>query len=853
MGAPGESELTPQERERYLKKIRQWREMGFETQGLEELLESDFEAFRARRVEILKEQVNGGGVVVEPMDRDIDRKPGTTVDPAVFGIVSPEPQREFRSISTGSRSRPATVSDEPSMVLVGVPSSDDDAGTIVVGRKARPSKKKGPKRPKAEKVGSVTIAPADDDPGSGLDDEYDDDVLTVEEIEEIEDNVDGLYEDEDIGHPSPRPGGAARNGVSVFWVMVIVCMLLGAAAGVYYLMPTDPPQEEEQAISISVSAQTPQAGEKITMEAQHSNGDTVTYSWKLHQDFRFISGTAGSDVISGYFTRPGSYNVLLRGQWPDGSVHDSSATIDVVGLGVSVPERNVPSSYMFRSLGFVDITNPAGIATFTHPEERLNWSIRLDHLHVDYSSSPTDPVRRTLSETDDHYTGLCQVVPCYSDRTDYSMSLMGYARGTLVHKVTGTKHDINATITGSIEYSGESFIDTLHNMVVQTHSTSKGEVKITLNPNLVPDIDIPVDEEYWSFPDPAGGSMNLDIGSLTPDGAFRLGDEGLANVSKTLYSWRATDGYDYVYGKPALNVSFNLKRTDVGDPDSFDMNMYLANGMPEPVRTTVSTRFHDESNRVSMYHFSEMTNDDPGSNPISSLKPTESYTIFSDIRNPGLLDTDDMGISGEFDGDWEILPVSGSLPSVTADLPPDSALATLSTDAAWQTYLQSHSAAYCINGSFDGTSWDLWMAQSGDDQGFHAVVEGDSVTVSETVTVQPPIYSRWQLAESQLTFSGSEAVLARAEKEMDDDRVSELLGSLLDDGIVDTSVAALGIDVDIYFPNPNIAATEPLQYAPYCYVVVSHDGSLQVGVNGESGMVMFMLDHQGGDVPGLSI
>ena len=49
---------TEAEKERFLKKIQEWRELGFEVDELEDLSENDFNEFLRRRHQMLKEQVN---------------------------------------------------------------------------------------------------------------------------------------------------------------------------------------------------------------------------------------------------------------------------------------------------------------------------------------------------------------------------------------------------------------------------------------------------------------------------------------------------------------------------------------------------------------------------------------------------------------------------------------------------------------------------------------------------------------------------------------------------------------------------------------------------------------------------
>ena len=86
--------------EREMAKIKRWKELGFDVSGLEGLLNSDFEAYRTRRVAMLKEQTGAP----EPPKKVKKFRPVSLDD------LAEVPHKKFMKVEEGGRIIPP---DEP--------------------------------------------------------------------------------------------------------------------------------------------------------------------------------------------------------------------------------------------------------------------------------------------------------------------------------------------------------------------------------------------------------------------------------------------------------------------------------------------------------------------------------------------------------------------------------------------------------------------------------------------------------------------------------------------------------------------------------------------------------------------
>ena len=105
VGGPSEAEKA-----RFLKKIQEWKELGFETDDLEDLLENDFNQFLRRRHQILKAQLPKKiGVPKEsPVEPDTEGE--------VFPVAEEPPQDMEPPVAELD-----TISADEDLLLVGEP------------------------------------------------------------------------------------------------------------------------------------------------------------------------------------------------------------------------------------------------------------------------------------------------------------------------------------------------------------------------------------------------------------------------------------------------------------------------------------------------------------------------------------------------------------------------------------------------------------------------------------------------------------------------------------------------------------------------------------------------------------
>ena len=129
MGADNAGAPSLAEKERFLKKIQEWRALGFETDDLEELLESDFDEFLRRRHQILKAQLpderpSAPEPVEEPAPLDTEPEIESIQDEPVKDLEEP-PSEDL--LLVGEPLSPAPEPEE----------EPTEEGLIVVGKPKR--------------------------------------------------------------------------------------------------------------------------------------------------------------------------------------------------------------------------------------------------------------------------------------------------------------------------------------------------------------------------------------------------------------------------------------------------------------------------------------------------------------------------------------------------------------------------------------------------------------------------------------------------------------------------------------------------------------------------------------------
>jgi hypothetical protein len=363
MDSSGSAGPTAEEKQRFLKKIGEWRQLGFKTDELEYLLDHDFNAFLKKRHELLKFQVEH--------DKDLESallaagaESELTVDrERPYEQEHDQYQDEFLDEHEPEFDQEPEIAEESEedLLLIGepLPPEDEDElepeeeSVIFVGKYQRAPKSKvhktreselakrerllrqeerdleevseqekeidkepepeqRSKRIRSRKGGRRQVYDEEpEDDYEELDEDYEDEYEDEEE-EEYEEEYE--YQEEEAepkrrphrprrpvsGEDEPR-GSAAGKIVAAIIIIIIVLASFYFFGDFSFPMGSESPDKVSAVFEIEPNLAEYEPGNLITLDATGSSGDELKYNWVLDSDFKVYDGSLKSKKLNGYF------------------------------------------------------------------------------------------------------------------------------------------------------------------------------------------------------------------------------------------------------------------------------------------------------------------------------------------------------------------------------------------------------------------------------------------------------------------------------------------------------------------------------------------------------------------------
>ena len=339
------------------------------------------------------------------------------------------------------------------------------------------------------------------------------------------------------------------------------------------------------------------------------------------------------------------------------------------------------------------------------------------------------------------------------------------------------------------------------------------------------------------------------VEDLSPDRTFKVGDSQLEILGEVAYHWEVVNATN-VNGYPALTIDVEI---DVDDEtiepytiSEFDMQLYITNGIPFPIKTHVYGVVEDGEGTTIEVLYDSVIQDD-GFEEGTTLIPfgtcpgdgTEEHYPFRD---------DDFEFVNWTLSDY--FPKKGSGEWSFDNFTPQEAFNYAATSStAFQNYLLTNPDAYVINGYYNETQanplWNLTFGELGDTEGYYVVVEdtgsGFSFVDQDTLTL-PELMNTTADLNPVLSFSASEAVF-KDDQVVNDDAFDALGDLALYDGY------NYGVRANVIYPSISITVSLALERTEYAYYLEKEDGSLLAGVDAMNGQLMYVWDHEGDDIP----
>jgi hypothetical protein len=305
-----------------------------------------------------------------------------------------------------------------------------------------------------------------------------------------------------------------------------------------------------------------------------------------------------------------------------------------------------------------------------------------------------------------------------------------------------------------------------------------------------------------------------------------------------------------VNGHPALTIDVEI---DVDDEtiepytiSEFDMQLYITNGIPFPIKTHVYAVVEDGEGVTIEVLYDSVIQDD-GYEEGTTFIPfgtcpgdgTEQHYPYWDADFEFINWSASDYFPKKGSGDW-------SFDSFT---PQDAFNYAATSSTEFQNYLSTNPNAYVINGYYNETGentnpkWNLTFGELGDTEGYYFVIEdtGSLSFLDQDSLTLPEMMNTTEQLDPVLSFSASEAVF----KDDQDINTGAFPG-----GEIDFNQGYnYGVRANVVYPSISITVSLSLERTEYAYYLEDEDGSLLAGVDAMNGQLMYVWEHEGDVVP----
>ncbi len=873
--ATGGPQPTGAEKERFLKKIAEWRELGFKTDDLEDLLENDFDEFLRRRHLILKQQIPEPKP--EPkaptLEEDISRKP-----PAVV----PEAEKPEDTEPKGDE-----------LLLLGEPLAPDteaelepeEEGVIIVG-KLKPPRKSKIHRTREEEVEEETPVEITFEAEEEEELEEEEEELEGEEEEELEEEEEGEEEIEPRkvrGKTKAPPGKREPEGGTVGGRIAAAAVIIILFLAVYYFGIVNPLDisgigggggggEEDGAVTadfVFSSADGYYVGTIITLDASNSTGKNLKYSWTFDNSFQLEEGTSKSKIIKGYFTS--TENIVVKKSITlrvSNNNNEDSITkeISLSPRSFKIEEERLNDNGEFKVTGSLDINNPDGITKM----ESDDGEVTIHNINLKFRTRTSLPMTMELNSVDNEKDGFQQSHSVYERTIGQNLVLSGTVSGEA--KISSPqngpalpKFPFSADLNGNMVSTDKSYTDFKTHNVIYAQVTNKVQINVPIKiPNYEFDeINITSDDVIESYPDLRKNPMKFRVEDLSDD-ELQVGYFNVLPVGSIVYYWRA-EKVEYVYERPVIKVNIsvdNYTKTKYGLQKFFSA-FWIAEEISQPVKAHLYSVQQQDGNTITLNYISEMTDFNSGLMKISSQTCDKSNLpnhFYS--RRPGH--------TYEPSSNWSYLPPTGESkkdpPGSSFDgFTHEQALALANNYQPFIDYIGNHPDAYVVTGyctaSGEGglpagvLTWNLTFGEkslSERIEGFNIVIPKEGEIYSEDVTIDAPPNSTSDF-EPLLTFASSEDVLLNySNKEFFNIIFTE-------EDKIDFDNVEYGVETNLQYPNLDITSIWFVEHSKYSYKITYEQSTsteqriVSVALDAETGQLLFYWNHKdnGLDIPGI--
>lgn len=888
--APGEP--TEEVIARNLGKIEHWKELGFDTTGLEVLLKKDYRKFQKRRLEILSGQIRAevssralSPAVKRPMtkeegphDAGKEQAPKARVK-KVAVIDLGEKERESERERKRERKRkgrqkqtepdkgggrwidshtfPSRIEPEPGeelppeAVLIGAPvreegkekrgagiESAEPVAVSVVEEIPRSSNRSDAvligepiRRPEPSEnvVEGVILLDTEEEPE--LDDRYNYYDITEGDQDEDEDEEEEDNRDGRRRHPDK---GSWKGYVFAVFVVVI---LLTVSVFIYKPDLLDrwkgggggTPAPDIFVIR-PLNGSSYESGERITFEVSvdYEEEKIKKETWNFGDDGEEGDGRRVSHFYGSRDERP--FKATYKLVTEKNEVFEESVTVYITPLTVVLPGKRDGMMGRYDLYSSVLFEDPDGIELFSGNTGDVSIT------RVDLAGKGTMDVGITVGDAEVE-DGFLVKHDVFEESIDVTMGLDGNA--TVQYSYLGQKQ------VGKTELTGELTVQNKNHFDLSTVSMIKSETKDTLE--LFSKIDeknpFVLTDEIVSYTELSETPINIDITQLRKNGTFRMGDAEPGGVGNLHYMWKI-DEMDNIRGFPSLKIEVTLQEDLLSTYGITEhtITIWITDGRAFPMKFLVHAVQEEGGSRYSM----ELTGTldplsySPGTRALSEYDCDNGFN--STHHHPGRADDVDPDLDGEF-SEMRPAPRTGTIDSGLNGYSMDEAVSVISSDAAFNSYMARHPKAFCIGASCNESDgqvrWNVTFGEKGSTAGINYIVDDEGGKHSRSVEVEVNTYA-FDIGEV-ISFNGAVRMFGKE---------TEISNALFDNGEIDLSVVTVGSGAGLPALSVETFYTGSMNNLDFGFYL-SKETTTSSGsetctavLNGMTGQILYLTDHR---------
>jgi hypothetical protein len=877
MGMSNAGEPTDVEKQKFLKKIQEWKALGFETGDLEELLNTDFNEFLRRRHLILKEQLKRekppaeetAQGIVETGDKEItelesDSKPGTPPEDEapedeelllIGAPLAPETEAELEAV-------------DESVIEIGKPPKK-------LRSKAHPSRKKmaeaeEPEEAPVKKSEQVTtsveeeeeladeLEPEAEEPEETFDEEYDEFEAEEEEFEEEPVKKARKVVPRGDGEQPEGSVGGRIAGAAVIIIVILSIFYFGFQNPIIDFGGNGGTEDGEVKADFEiVSPDGFFSGSAIIFDAFNSTGKGLRYKWTIDSDFKYLEGDQRSERIKGYFviSQNSVVTKIISLEVSNNKNEDTiSKDVDIKPRTFELTEESLSDEAHYKVSGTLDVSNPDGIYTITSTE----GSLVIEKINLIFKTEDDQGMQTLLTGVDNVEDGFGEKHSVYERKLTQDLVLSGTVTvkpiipGSIIPPIS-----VATDITGSMLSTDKSYT------TYQTQNTIYGlatnELNVTVQAPAISGyqfdgFEIVSKDSVESYPDLRKDPRNIRLTDLATD-VLEIGDGDSFSAGGILYHWDA-EKIEYVYDNPAIMVNLTIDQSTMDDYKltKFFSAFWIAEHISQPVKTHLHAVRQEKGNTTVLNYVSEMTYYKPGVGKISSQSGGAGSGQFLD-RRPGY---DYIPSSN-----WSFIPPTGkstaASPTSFEPFTVEQAINHAKNHEPFIDFNASHDDVYVVDGHCTATGdggnptgvlvWNLTFGNKDPKEALrkdalNLLILKDGSVTSKSLEIDPPPNSTNDF-EPLLTFASSEDVFLNYS--------DKIFYNLIfnSNNKIDFENVKYGIETNLEYPNLEITSIIFTEHSKYSYLVTytedlgDTERIVTVVLDAETGQLLFYWDHKG--------